>query len=119
MTKRRTALVVVATIAALYGLATLLVGSLVEDVEVAYRVSGIATGLLLVGGAWLLWRERPSGVLLLLISAAVYLLVQLVPGFQLYGIGIFSVLMDAFYVSVTVRIGLAVAAYYLMKERHG
>jgi hypothetical protein len=58
-------------------------------------------------------------VLFLSVSAAVYLFVQLLPGFQRHGIGIFSVLMGAFYVSVAVRIGLAVVAYYLVKERHG
>jgi hypothetical protein len=119
MTKRRYGLIFVAMTAALYGLASVLGGAFVKDIEVAYRVSSIATGLLLVGGAWLLWRRRPSGALLLWASAALYLLVQLLPGFRHHGMGIFSVLIDAFYISAAVRIGLAVAAHYLIKERRG
>lgn len=119
MTKSRASLLLVAAISAAYGLASLIGGLLLEDVTAPYRVVSFVVGGLLVAGAGLLILERISGAVLLWLSACVYALVMLIPSLQRHGIGGFSALMGAFYLSLGVRVCLAAAAHFLVRRRHG
>jgi hypothetical protein len=119
MTKNRVALAVVVVIAAAYGATAVAVGILWGDLTIPYRASAVASGLLLIGGAWLAWRGHFSGVVFLWASALLYILMQVVPAMQRHGSQALSMLMNAFYVSVAIRVSLAVAGHYLLKGRHG
>jgi hypothetical protein len=119
MTKNRIALAVVVVIAAAYGATAVAVGIFWGDLTMPYRASAVASGLLLIGGAWLTWRGRFSGVVFLWASALLYILMQVVPAMQRHGNQAFSMLMNAFYVSVAIRVSLAAAGHYLLKARHG
>lgn len=119
MPKTRVALLVVAGLAAAYGLPSAVGSFFLDDVTHIFRVASFTVGLLLLAGAALLFLERRGGALLLWLSAATYAVVMLLPALQRHGLEAFSVLMGAFYLSLTVRIGLAVAAHVLVRRRHG
>jgi hypothetical protein len=119
MTKNRIALAVVVVIAAAYGVAAVAVGVFWGDLTMTYRASAVASGFLLIGGAWLTWHGRFSGVVFLWASALLYILMQIVPAMQRHGSQALSMMMNAFYVSVAIRVSLAAAAHYLLKGRHG
>lgn len=119
MTKTRITLLVVAGLAAAYGLPSAIGSFFLDDVTYLFRVASFIVGLLLLVGAGLLVLERSAGAILLWLSAATYAAVMLVPAIHRHGIEAFSVLMGAFYLSLTVRIGLAAAAHFLVRRRHG
>jgi hypothetical protein len=119
MTKSRATLLLVAVIAAGYGLASLVGGLFVEGVTASFRITSFVVGFLLVAGAGLLVFERMSGAVLLWLSASTYALVMLVPALQRHGSGAFSALMGAFYLSLAIRVVLAAFAHVLVRRRHG
>lgn len=119
MTKTRVALLVVAGLAAVYGLPSAVWSFFLYDVTHLFRAASFIVGGLLVCGAVLLVFERRGGVLLLWLSATTYAAVVLFPAFERHGTEAFSALMGAFYLSLTVRVGLAVTALVLVRRRHG
>lgn len=119
MTKTRVALLVVAGLAAAYGLPSVVGSFFLDDVSDLFRAVSFIVGFFLVFGAALLALERRGGALLLWLSAATYAAVMLFPAFERHGTEAFSALMGAFYLSLTVRIGLAVTALVLVRRRHG
>jgi hypothetical protein len=118
MTNTRIALLVVAGLAAAHGLLSIIGPFFLDDVSQPFRVVSLIAGSLLLAGAGLLILERRGGAFLLWLSAATYAAVIVFPAIKRHGAGAFSVLMGAFYLSLIIRIGLAVAAQLLVRSRH-
>lgn len=119
MTSIRRARWVVALLAAGYGLPSVFGALVLDDITLQFRLASLTIGALLVVGAILLLLEHRAGVVLLWLSAGIYALVMLLPALQRHGLAAFSVLMGTFYVSLSIRIVLAVAAHALLSRRHG
>jgi len=112
-------LLVVAGLAAAYGLPSAAGAFFLDDVTQPFRFASLAVGAPLVVGAALLVLGRRGGAPLLWLSAATYAAVMLLPAFYRHGVDAFSVLMSAFYFSLAVRVGLAAAAHMLCWRCHG
>jgi hypothetical protein len=118
MTIRHLALSAVSLAAAIFGLVGVVGAFAVEGTPVLHATTAVVGGLLLIAGAWLMYRRRVTGVALVWASALVYALVQLVPAISRHGLGAFSVLMGTFYVSVAIRVAFALAGHVLLRARH-
>lgn len=120
MTKSHLGIWLVAVVSAGLGIPSAVGSFVMEDVTPLFRVASFVVGALLVVGAYLLVIERRVGVALLWLSATLYALLMLVPAFERHGLAAFTALMGAFYLSMAIRLGLAVAAHMVMQgRRHG
>ena len=116
MAKDRLSLTLIAAIAAALGIATIFGVLLVDEVSAIHAVSAILSGVLLISGGWFLWLRCRVAIFLIWASTAVYAFVQLVPAIQQDGSGAFKALMSAFYISIAIRVGLAVAGQWLLRR---
>jgi hypothetical protein len=119
MNKPRLALWVVLILAICQGLSSVLGALLVEDTALQFRISALIGGGFLLAGAWLLFRGRYTSVFVFVVSASIYALAVLIPAFLKYGDSALSVLMGAFYISLLFRVALAIAAHFVVRQRHG
>ncbi len=109
-------LLIVAILAAGHGAVSVGGALFMEDVEQMLRLSSFLSGAFLLVGADMLVRQRRWSVLLIWLSAIVYFLSIVLPAFGLHGSDAFSMLMNAFYWSVGVRVFLAIAAHLALKR---
>lgn len=119
MTKQRISILIMAGLAAAYGLPSVAMSFAIDDATPFFRITSLAVGILLMFGAISLVLGRRWSVPALWLSALIYAGVMLVPAFYRHGLEAFSVLMSAFYVSLAMRLALAAAAHLLLKRSHG
>jgi hypothetical protein len=106
---------IVSLIACLHGLVAMVGAVVWEDVTPLLKTTSLVSGALLVVAAWLLVQKRKSAVLLMWLSAAIYVLSIVYPGVVRQGVGVFGVLMGSFYWSVGIRVVLAVLAQLALR----
>jgi hypothetical protein len=115
--KRPTFLQILSVLAAGYGALSLLGALIVRDIPYNLIATSCASGIFLVVGAVLLFKERFASVICFWISASIYFFSMGWPAFNQYGMAAFSILMNAFYWSLAARVLLPVAAHLLLAQR--
>jgi|SRR6478672_2286483 len=115
--KKSPTLLILAILASGHGLVSLLGALFLDDVSLLLRSTSLVVGALLVVGAGLLFAERRESVAVLWLSALVYFLSIVWPAFNRHGSAAFSVLMDAFYWSLGIRVLLPIAAQVVLARR--